>query len=40
VKYYANEYMNSEKRYDYELIEFLADDGITATCPAIILGFV
>jgi hypothetical protein len=40
VKYYANEYMNGQKRYDYAMIEFLSDDGTVATCPAIILGFV
>ncbi len=26
VKYYANEYMNSQKRYDYAMIEFVSDD--------------
>jgi hypothetical protein len=40
VKYYANEYMNSRKRYDYTMIEFVSDDGTVATCPAMILGFV
>jgi hypothetical protein len=40
VKSYANEHMNGEKRYDYAMIEFETDDGTTATCPAIILGFV
>ncbi len=40
VKYYANEYMNSQKRYDYAMIKFVSDDGIVATCPAMILGFV
>jgi hypothetical protein len=40
VKYYANEYMNGQKRYDYAMIEFLSDDGTVATPPAIILGFV
>jgi hypothetical protein len=40
VKYYANEYMNSQKRYDYVMIEFVSDDGNIATCPARILGFV
>jgi hypothetical protein len=40
VKYYANEYMNSQKRYDYEMLEFVSDDGTIATCPAMILGFV
>jgi hypothetical protein len=40
VKYYANEYMNSQKRYDYAMIEFVSDDGDIATCPARILGFV
>ncbi len=34
VKYYANEYMNSQKRYDYAKIEFVSDDGTIATCPA------
>ncbi len=24
VKYYANEYMNSQKRYDYAMIEFVS----------------
>ena len=40
VKYYANEYMNGDKRYDYATIEFVSDDGTIATCPAMILGFV
>ncbi len=40
MKYYANEYMNSQKRYDYAIIEFVSDDGTIATCPAMILGFV
>jgi hypothetical protein len=39
VKYYANEYMNGQKRYDYAIIEFVSDDGTVATCPAMILGF-
>jgi hypothetical protein len=39
-KYYANEYMNVQKRYDYAMIEFVSDDGTVATCPAMILGFV
>ena len=40
VKYYTTEYMNSEKRYDYAIIYFVSDEGITETCPAKILGFV
>jgi hypothetical protein len=40
VKYYANDYMNGQKRYDYAMIEFVLDDGAIATCPAMILGFV
>jgi hypothetical protein len=40
VKYYANEYMNGQKRYDYAMIEFVSDDGTIASCPAMILGFV
>ncbi len=40
VKCYANEYMSSQKRYDYAMIEFVPDDGNIATCPARILGFV
>ncbi len=40
VKYYANEYMNEQKRYDYAMIEFVSDDRTIATCPAMILGFV
>jgi hypothetical protein len=39
VKYYANEYMNGQKTYDYAMIEFVSDDGTVATCPAMILGF-
>ena len=31
--------MNGEKRYDYAMIDFLSDDGLSATCPAMILGF-
>ncbi len=26
VKYYANEYMNGQKRYDYAMIKFVSDD--------------
>jgi hypothetical protein len=40
VKYYANEYMNGQKRYDYAMIECVSDDGNVAKCPARILGFV
>ncbi len=40
VKYNVNEYMNSQKRYDYAMIEFVSDDGTIVTCPAMILGFV
>jgi hypothetical protein len=40
VKYYANEYMNGQKRNDYAMIDFVSDDGTLATCPAMILGFV
>jgi hypothetical protein len=40
VKYYASEYMNGQKRYDYAMIEFVSDDRTIATCPAMILGFV
>jgi hypothetical protein len=40
VKYYATEYMNGEKRYDYAMINFVSDEGITETCPAKILEFV
>ncbi len=32
--------MNSQKRNDYAMIEFVSDDGTVATCPAMILGFV
>jgi hypothetical protein len=39
VKYYANEYMNGKKIYDYAMIEFVSDDATVATCPAMILGF-
>jgi hypothetical protein len=37
--YYATEYMNGEKRYDYAMIDFVSDDGLKATCPSMILGF-
>jgi hypothetical protein len=40
VKYYANHYMNGQKRYDYAMIEFVSDVSTIATCPAMILGFV
>jgi hypothetical protein len=40
VKYYANEYTNGQKRYEYAMIEFVSDDGTIATCPAMILGCV
>jgi hypothetical protein len=29
--------MNGKKRYDYAMIDFLSDDGLKATCPAMIL---
>ncbi len=31
VKYYTNEYMNGQKRYDYAVIESVSDDGTIAT---------
>jgi hypothetical protein len=34
IKYYATEYMNGEKRYDYAMINFVSDEGMTSTCPA------
>ncbi len=40
VRYYANEYMNGQKVYDYAMIKFVSGDGTVATCPAMILGFV
>jgi hypothetical protein len=40
VKYYATEYMNGKKQYDYTMIDVVSDEGITETCPAKILGFV
>ena len=40
IKYYATEYMNGDKRYDYAMINFISDEGITATCQSKILGFV
>ncbi len=40
VKYYANEYMNGQKRYDYAMIEFVSNDGTVATFLAMILGFI
>jgi len=40
ITYYATEYMNGEKRYDYAMINFFSDKGMTTTCPAKILGFV
>ena len=39
IKYYATEYMNGEKRYDFAMINFVSDEGMAATCPAKILGF-
>ncbi len=38
--YYATELMNGHKRYDYALIDFISDDGVTTSCPSLILGFV
>jgi hypothetical protein len=35
----ATEYMNGEEKYDYAMIDFLSDDGLSATCPAMILEF-
>ncbi len=32
--------MNGEKRYDYAMINFVSEEGVTNTCPAKILGFV
>jgi hypothetical protein len=37
--YYATEYLNGEKRYDYAMIDFVSDDGLSVTCPARILRF-
>jgi hypothetical protein len=37
--YYATKYMKGEKRYGYAMIEFVSDDGLKATCPSMILGF-
>jgi hypothetical protein len=31
--------MNGKKRYDHAMIEFVSDDGLKATCPSMILGF-
>ncbi len=31
--------MNGEKRYDYAMIVFLSDDGLSATCPAMMFEF-
>jgi hypothetical protein len=38
IKYYATEYMNGEKRYDYAMINFVSEEGVTHTCPANFLG--
>jgi len=40
IKYYATEYMNGEKRYDYAMKNFVSDKGMTASCSAKNLGFV
>ncbi len=40
VKYYTTQYMNGKKRYDYAMINFVSDKGITETCPSKILVFV
>ncbi len=40
VEYYVTKYVNGEKRYNYAMMDCLLDDGTTATCPAMILGFV
>jgi hypothetical protein len=40
VKCYATKYMNGGKRYDYAMINFMSDEGITETSPSKILGFV
>ncbi len=34
VKYYANEFMNSQKRYDYAMIEFVSDRPIRLKRPS------
>ncbi len=39
-KFYATEYMNGDRQYNFAMIDFLLDDGDTATCLAKILGFV
>jgi hypothetical protein len=39
VRYYANEYMHGESRYDYAMVKFLADDNSINTAPAKIMGF-
>ena len=33
-------YLSFTNRYDYAMINFVSDEGITATCPSKILGFV
>lgn len=38
--YYATEYSKGQKRYDYAMIDFQAEDGTSSTCPAKILGFI
>ena len=40
VIYYATELKNGHKQYDYALIDFEGDEGITECCPSLILGFI
>jgi len=37
---YASELKNGHKRYDYSLVDFVDNDGITKSCPVLMLGFV
>ena len=40
VKYYANEYMYGEPRYDFTMVRFLDHDKTIKTAPAKVIGFV
>ncbi len=40
VKYYTNEYMYGEPRYDFAMVRFLDNDRTIKTAPAKVIGFI
>ena len=40
VKYYANEFMLGQPRYDFAMVKFVSEDNSIETCPAKVIGFI